>query len=72
MYISLPTGKVITVSYYEWLFMLKEEDLDEFFQSCIADDLGHVIENPFSSKNADKLEVEEENNVENYFENPIE
>ena len=72
MNISLPTGKVISVSYYEWLFILKDDDVNEFFQSCVADDLGTMLENPFSGRNLDKVEVEEENNVESYFENPVE
>lgn len=60
MNIQLVTGKTISVSSYEWLFMLKEEDVDEFFQSCIADDLGIDIENPFSNKIIHgKLEIED-------------
>lgn len=40
--------------------MLKEEDVDEFYQSCIADDLGIEIDNPFSNKIIHgKLEIEE-------------
>ena len=48
--ISLITGKVIYVSCWEYYFKLKEEDVDEFFQSCIADDLGVQVEYPFSNK----------------------
>jgi len=48
--ISLPTGKVIYVSTYEYFFKLQEEDVDEFFQSAIADDLGIQVEYPFSNK----------------------
>jgi len=60
MNIQLQTGKTISVSCYEWLFMLKEEDVEEFYQSCVADDLGIDIENPFSNKIVyGKLEVEE-------------
>lgn len=47
--ISLPTGKVIYVSIYDYYFQLKDEDLDEFFQNCVADDLGMEINNPFSN-----------------------
>lgn len=72
MNISLPTGKVISVSYYEWLFKLKDDEVHGFVQACVAEDLGIVLENPFSAKSLDKLEVEDENNSENYFENPIE
>lgn len=60
MQLSLPTGKTVFISSYEWLFKLKEEDVDEFYQSCIADDLGIEIENPFSNRiSFGKLEVEE-------------
>lgn len=60
MQLSLPTGKVISISLYQWLFMLKEDDVDEFYQACIADDLGIEIDNPFSNKIAyGRLEVEE-------------
>ena len=31
--ISLPNGKVIYVSTYEYYFQLDEKDVDEFFQS---------------------------------------
>lgn len=58
--ISLPTGKVIYLSVYEYYFQLDEKDVDAFFQSCIADDLGTYEENPFSSKvYQGRLEVEE-------------
>ncbi len=58
--ISLPSGKVIYISTYEWLFQLEENNVDEFFQSCMADDLGVFIENPFSAAMPQgKLEVEE-------------
>jgi len=50
MNIQLPTGTTITISAYEYYFLLKEEDMHEFFQSCIADDLGIQINNPFSNK----------------------
>lgn len=64
MNINLPTGKVISISAYEYYFVLKDEDVDEFFQSCIADDLGSHIENPFSNKSFEKLEVKEEEEEE--------
>ena len=58
--ISLPTGKVIYLSVYEYYFQLRDEDVSEFFQSCIADDLGTFIEDPFSQRTPlGKLEVEE-------------
>lgn len=48
--ISLPTGKVIYVSTYDYYFQLEEKDVDEFFQSCIADDLGAFVDDPFCQK----------------------
>ncbi len=58
--IQLQTGKTIYMSTYEWLFKLKEEDVAEFYQSCIADDLGIEIQNPFSNRvSYGKLEVED-------------
>lgn len=63
--ISLPTGKVIYVSTFDYYFMLQEEDVDEFFQSCIADDLGKFIDEPFSQRIArGKIEVEDTPNIE--------
>ncbi len=59
------TGKTLYISTYEYLFVLKDEDMKEFYQSCIADDLGVSIENPFSSRaNSAKLEVEDFPEVE--------
>jgi hypothetical protein len=58
--ISLPTGKVIYLSVYEYYFQLEDKDVDAFFQSCVADDLGFFEENPFSSRvHQGRLEVEE-------------
>jgi hypothetical protein len=58
--ISLPTLKVIYLSVFEYYFQLEEKNVDEFFQSCIADDLGMFIDDPFCLKVAQgKLEVEE-------------
>jgi len=63
--IELANGKTISISTYEWLFVIKDEDLPEFFQSCMADDLGQHIENPFSSKSPfGKLDVIEDEEVE--------
>lgn len=50
MNIQLPTGATISISAYEYYFLLKDEDMDLFFQSCVADDLGIQINNPFSNK----------------------
>ena len=58
--IELPTGKTLYVSTYDYYFSLDEEDMDEFYQNCIADNLGVEIENPFAMKSVEgKLEVEE-------------
>lgn len=58
--LSLPTGKTVYISSYQYYFELREEDIDEFFQTCIADDLGSFIENPFSElRGANKVEDEE-------------
>lgn len=58
--ISLPTGKVIYVSTFEYYFMLEEKDVDMFFQSCIADDLGIEVQNPFSNKcSSGELEIDD-------------
>ncbi len=60
MNIQLATGKTITISAYEYFFILKEEDVEEFFQSCVADDLGIYIGNPFSNKSSQgELDIEE-------------
>jgi len=58
--ISLPTGKVMYLSIYEWLFQLEEKDVDAFYQSCVADDLGTYEENPFAHKAPfGRLEIED-------------
>lgn len=58
--ISLPTGKVIYISTYEWLFQLDDRNIDEFYQNCVADDLGSFIENPFSATQPQgKLDIED-------------
>lgn len=60
MNISLPTGKVLSISVYEYLFLIPEDEIDMFFQSCIADDLGTMIDDPFSNKEYfGKLEIDE-------------
>ncbi len=61
MKINLSTGKTIEISYYEWLFMIEEDEVSEFYQRCIAEDLGVEIDNPFSSVKPDILEVNENN-----------
>lgn len=64
MNVQLPTGNTISVSVYEYFFVLKEEDVDLFFQSCIADDLGKYIDNPFSLKSYSLSITEEEIDIE--------
>lgn len=60
MNIQLPTGKTITVSTYEYLFLLKDEDMEEFYQQCMADNLGVYVENPFSNKiSKGRIEMED-------------
>lgn len=63
--ISLPTGKVIYLSVYEYYFQLEEKNVDEFYQSCIADDLGAFVDDPFSQRAYHgRLEVEDEPEIE--------
>lgn len=67
--INLPTGNTIYVSTYEYYFLLPEEEVDEFYQSCIADNLGVYIDDPFSNKVAQgKLEVEDTLEIEEVVE----
>lgn len=57
--ISLPTGNVIYISTYEYFFVLKDEDMDEFYQQLIAENAGvPAPDNPFSNK-ASKGNLEE-------------
>lgn len=49
MNIQLPTGTTITMSVYEYFFLLDDKDVDLFYQSCIAENIGVYIENPFSN-----------------------
>lgn len=51
--IQLRTGNTIYVSTYEYYFKLDEKDIDLFFQSCEADNLGIYIDNPFSNAHCD-------------------
>jgi hypothetical protein len=63
--IELPTGKTLYVSTYDYFFSLEEEDMDEFYQNCIADNLGVEIQNPFAMKSVEgKLEVEDKEETE--------
>lgn len=63
--INLPTGNTIYVTVYEYYFLLSEEDVEEFFQSCIADNLGTYIDDPFSNRTMQgRLEVDEPTAIE--------
>jgi hypothetical protein len=58
--INLPSGNTIWVSTYEYYFKLDEKDVEAFFQSCMADNLGIYIDNPFSGRiSMGKLDTEE-------------
>lgn len=59
MNIQLPTGMTISVSHYDYLFILKDEDVHSFFQECIADNLGSFINDPWNNS-AEKAEVDYE------------
>lgn len=60
MNIQLKTGNTVNISTYEWLFILKDDDVEAFLESCTADNLGTYIDNPFSSRTpSGKLEIEE-------------
>lgn len=60
--IELPIGTTIYVSSYEYYFKLEDDDMDEFYQSCIADNLGVIIENPFAMK-ATEGRIEEDDDI---------
>ncbi len=65
MNIQLTTGKTISMSVYEYFFILKDEEMDAFYQDCIADDLGTELNNPFSNKSSmGKLEIADEPEIE--------
>ena len=64
MLINLPTGKTISVSSFEFYFILKEDEVDLFFQSCMADDLGEEIYNPFSRMQTGRIELVEDEEEE--------
>ena len=60
MQIQLKTGNTITISSYEFFFVLRDEDVELFYESCVADDLGTYIDNPFSNKaSMGRLEFED-------------
>lgn len=58
--IQLATGKTIYVSSYEYYFGIEDDCVESFFQSCIADDLGSFVENPFNNSPviSGKLEID--------------
>lgn len=61
MILSLPTGNVIHISIFEFLFLIPEDKVDEFYQQLIADDAGMPApNNPFANQAPKgKLEWEE-------------
>ena len=60
MLVQLPTGNTLSISIYEFFFQLKEDEVDAFYQSAIADDLGTYLDNPFSNRaTPGKLDFEE-------------
>lgn len=63
--IQLETGKTLYVPLFEWLFKVEDKDVKEFLQSCVADDLGSFVEDPFCQRVMHgKLEVEESFDIE--------
>lgn len=51
MILSLPTGKIIHISMFEFLFLIPEDNVDEFYQQLIADDAGTPApDDPFSNR----------------------
>jgi len=60
MRVQLPNGLTIEVSVIDYLFILEEEDMDLFYQECMADNLGIDIVNPFSRKNIQSLDIDED------------
>lgn len=63
--IQLPTGKTINIPIAQFLFGIKDDEVDLFFQSCIADDLGTFLEHPFANNAARGfVEVEDEPVIE--------
>lgn len=48
--IQLPTGKTIYIPIQTFLFDIKDDEIDLFYQTCIADDLGTFVEDPFSQR----------------------
>lgn len=59
--LSLPTGKIIYVSVFEYYFLLPEDKVEEFYQQLVAEDAGSPApDNPFSNQAfKGRLEVED-------------
>lgn len=64
MNVNLPNGNTISMSVYEYFFLLEDEDMDEFYQSCLADNAGVYINNPFSNIERGKLDIDDEEEEE--------
>ena len=51
MIVSLPTGNVIHISMYEFLFLIPEDRVDEFYQQLVAENAGiPAPDDPFSNR----------------------
>jgi len=59
MNINLPNGKTISVSLHEWLFVLGDDEVEEFYKECMADDIGSFINDPFA-ENPEKIDLDKE------------
>jgi hypothetical protein len=63
--IQLPTGKTINIPIAQFLFGIQDDEVDLFFQNCIADDLGSHVENPFANSSSRGIvQVEDEPEIE--------
>jgi hypothetical protein len=59
MNISLPTGNIVYVSVIDYLFLLPEDKVDEFYQSLIAENAGiPAPDNPFSQRAYQFVEID--------------
>lgn len=56
--IQLPTGTTIMMSAYDFFFGIEEKDIDIFYQSCIADNMGSFVEDPFSNRASSIVGIE--------------
>lgn len=69
--LSLPTGNVIHISMFEFLFLIPDDKVEDFYQELIADNAGSPApEDPFSNR-ASKGKVEWEDVPEIPEEAPV-